>query len=75
MCAGSSAVAHPPCMVCPHAACCIAYALTLSCQGPCPSTLTAAAEMNLNAADVWGHFAPMFHLVDVFAIYAITLVS
>jgi acyl-CoA synthetase (AMP-forming)/AMP-acid ligase II len=32
-------------------------------------------EMNLNAADVWGHFAPMFHLVDVFAIYAITLVG
>lgn len=31
--------------------------------------------MNLSASDVWGHFAPMFHLVDVFAIYAITLVS
>ena len=32
-------------------------------------------EMNLNQNDVWGHFAPMFHLVDVFAVYAITLVG
>ena len=29
----------------------------------------------LNRQDVWGRFAPMFHLVDVFAIYAITLVG
>lgn len=36
---------------------------------PCP------AEMNLSRHDVWGHFAPMFHLVDVFAVYAITLVG
>lgn len=32
-------------------------------------------EMNLNRHDVWAHFAPMFHLVDVFAVYAITLVG
>lgn len=31
--------------------------------------------MALNSQDVWGHFAPMFHLVDAFAIYAITLVG
>jgi hypothetical protein len=31
--------------------------------------------MGLNRHDVWGHFAPMFHLVDVFAVYAITLVG
>lgn len=31
--------------------------------------------MALNAKDVWGHFAPMFHLVDAFAIYAITIVG
>eukprot|EP00963_Diacronema_lutheri_P001730 scaffold113_cov339-Pavlova_lutheri.AAC.1 len=30
------------------------------------------AEMSLGRDDVWGHFAPMFHLVDAFAIYAIT---
>ena len=34
-----------------------------------------AAEMSLNSKDVWGHFAPMFHLVDAFAIFAITLVG
>lgn len=32
-------------------------------------------EMKLNKMDVWAHLAPMFHLVDVFAIYAITLVG
>jgi hypothetical protein len=32
-------------------------------------------EMNLSRHDVWGHFAPMFHLVDVFAVYAVTLVG
>jgi hypothetical protein len=29
----------------------------------------------LNRHDVWAHLAPMFHLVDVFAVYAITLVG
>ena len=38
-------------------------------------TLRVHAEMKLNSQDVWGHFAPMFHLVDVFAIYALTLVG
>lgn len=33
------------------------------------------AEMNLNMHDIWAHLAPMFHLVDVFAVYAITLVG
>lgn len=32
-------------------------------------------EMQLNRHDVWAHLAPMFHLVDVFAVYAITLVG
>jgi len=31
--------------------------------------------MKLNINDVWAHLAPMFHLVDVFAVYAITLVG
>lgn len=31
--------------------------------------------MKLNGEDIWGHFAPLFHLVDVFAVYAITLVG
>ncbi len=45
----------------------------------CRPRLTIAhctvAEMALDSRDVWGHFAPMFHLVDAFAIYAITLVG
>ena len=32
-------------------------------------------EMQLNSHDIWAHLAPMFHLVDVFAVYAITLVG
>ena len=32
-------------------------------------------EMRLNASDVWLHAAPMFHLVDAFAIYSITEVG
>lgn len=31
--------------------------------------------MKLNGRDIWAHLAPMFHLVDVFAVYAITLVG
>lgn len=32
-------------------------------------------EMRLHDSDVWLHVAPMFHLVDAFAIYAVTLVG
>ena len=31
--------------------------------------------MQLDGSDVWLHVATMFHLVDAFAIYAITLVG
>ena len=31
--------------------------------------------MRLHGGDVWAHLAPLFHLVDVFAIYAVTLAS
>lgn len=41
---------------------------------PCCCTC-CPAEMRLHGGDVWGHFAPMFHLVDVFAIYAMTLLG
>ena len=34
-----------------------------------------SAEMALHGGDVWGHIAPMFHLVDAFAIYAVTHVG
>jgi hypothetical protein len=39
------------------------------------TTPLAHAEMRLHGSDVWGHFAPLFHLVDVFAVYAVTLVG
>ncbi len=39
------------------------------------SAKSASAEMALHGGDVWGHVAPMFHLVDAFAIYAVTHVG
>ncbi|MSR75798.1 MAG: hypothetical protein EXS14_10065 [Planctomycetes bacterium] len=35
----------------------------------------AAQELELSAADTWGHIAPMFHLADAWAVFAITLVG
>ena len=40
-----------------------------------PPPPPSPAEMRLHGGDVWGHFAPLFHLVDVFAVYAITLLG
>lgn len=37
--------------------------------------IAAAEHMHLDASDVWCHVAPMYHLVDAFAIYAVTLVG
>ncbi len=37
--------------------------------------LAAAAEFELTAADRWGHIAPMFHLADAWATFAITHVG
>jgi acyl-CoA synthetase (AMP-forming)/AMP-acid ligase II len=37
--------------------------------------LTAAAELDLRASDVWAHVAPMFHLADAWATFAITWVG
>jgi acyl-CoA synthetase (AMP-forming)/AMP-acid ligase II len=33
----------------------------------------ALVEFELTAQDVWGHFAPMFHLADAWAVFAVTL--
>ncbi len=38
----------------------------------CLHALAAIAELRLSDADVWGHFAPMFHLADAWATFAIT---
>lgn len=32
-------------------------------------------EHRIHTHDVWGHFAPMFHLVDAYAMFSITLVG
>jgi acyl-CoA synthetase (AMP-forming)/AMP-acid ligase II/3-oxoacyl-(acyl-carrier-protein) synthase/acyl carrier protein len=38
----------------------------------CRHAVGTMSEMRLHSEDVWLHAAPMFHLVDAFAIYAIT---
>ncbi|MFT5285401.1 MAG: fatty-acyl-CoA synthase [Planctomycetota bacterium] len=35
----------------------------------------ASFELDLCASDVWGHFAPLFHLADAWACFAITMVG
>lgn len=35
----------------------------------------AAVEFRLDSSDVWGHIAPMFHLADAWATFALTLVG
>jgi acyl-CoA synthetase (AMP-forming)/AMP-acid ligase II len=35
----------------------------------------AALELGLTGDDVWGHFAPLFHLADAWATFAMTLVG
>ena len=37
--------------------------------------LAAIAELELKETDVWGHIAPMFHLADAWATFAITWVG
>ena len=37
--------------------------------------LAAIAELELRETDVWGHIAPMFHLADAWATFAITWVG
>lgn len=39
------------------------------------NALGAIAELGLTDRDIWAHIAPMFHLVDAWAVYAITWVG
>lgn len=39
------------------------------------NALGALAEFELSDSDVWGHIAPMFHLVDAWSLFAITWVG
>jgi len=39
----------------------------------CLHALGAIAELKLDSTDIWGHIAPMFHLADAWASFAITM--
>jgi fatty-acyl-CoA synthase len=41
----------------------------------CVHSRTAIQELELTSSDVWGHIAPMFHLADAWASFAITWVG
>ena len=41
----------------------------------CTHALATIAELGLGETDVWGHIAPMFHLADAWATFAITWVG
>jgi len=41
----------------------------------CVHALAAIAELHLTDADIWGHVAPMFHLADAWATFAMTWVG
>ena len=41
----------------------------------CKHAIGTIDAMRINKNDIWGHFAPMFHLVDAFAIYSVTHVQ
>ena len=47
--------------------------VVLTQQMVCAHAVGAMREMRLHGGDVWLHAAPMFHLVDAFAMFAVTL--
>ena len=47
----------------------------LSHRNVCVHAQWAVEELALTAADRWGHFAPMFHLADAWATFALTQVG
>ena len=44
-------------------------------ENVCTHALAAIAELQLTASDTWAHIAPMFHLADAWATFAITAVG
>ncbi len=46
--------------------------VVLTHRNVCRHAELAASELGLCASDVWGHFAPLFHLADAWATFAIT---
>ncbi len=41
----------------------------------CRHALGAVEELELSGSDRWGHIAPMFHLADAWAVFAVTIVG
>jgi fatty-acyl-CoA synthase len=53
----------------------VAKGVMLSHDNVAVHALGAVAELHFTDADTWAHIAPMFHLVDAWAIFAITWVG
>lgn len=49
--------------------------VVLTHENVCTHALAAISELNLNERDTWAHIAPMFHLADAWATFAITAVG
>jgi len=52
-----------------------AKGVMLTHRNVCTHALMAIAELRLSEADVWAHVAPMFHLADAWAVFAVTAVG
>ncbi len=52
-----------------------AKGVMLSHDNVASNALGAIAEFAMNDSEVWAHFAPMFHLVDAWAVFSITWVG
>ena len=52
-----------------------AKGVVLTHRNVCRHAENAADELELTERDVWGHFAPLFHLADAWATFAITAVG
>lgn len=52
-----------------------AKGVVLTHDNVCTHALAAIDELGLNDADTWAHIAPMFHLADAWATFAITAVA
>ncbi|KTD44549.1 long-chain-fatty-acid--CoA ligase [Legionella oakridgensis] len=47
----------------------------LSHHNVCQHAMGVINELKINSKDRWGHIAPMFHLADAWAVFAITMVG
>ena len=53
----------------------VAKGVMLSHENVAVNAMGAVLELGLNDQDVWAHVAPMFHLVDAWAVWAVTWVG